>query len=240
MDGDEDSDSEEEESYEAAEEAGDQQLPFEPVLVDGDAGAAVGYEQVDVGGDLGNIDACAGDALRDMQAVAGGAASNVQAIAGAGVGNTQAFAGVAIGSVQADAGDADGYVQLIAGAVAGNFQAIVGVGVGNIQAYVEPDAHHAAANRNLQAEIDDMRNTMSILHENQTSLIHVEQEWDALREEVAVLHKKIRVLKSKSHSGVEAMDYDNPDIDMEKLPKVDGKIHIPSSLSDDDAFAVSC
>ncbi|CAI5511763.1 unnamed protein product [Closterium sp. Naga37s-1] len=246
-DSDEDSDSEEEGTDDDNEEAGGyQQLPFEPVLVGGDAEATNGYEQADAAAGVGIMQAYSGAAVGDMQAEAGGAHANVQFDTGAAAGNAQAFAG--------------GAVQFFAGAAAGNAQGVAGAAEGNAQVaaanvlptkrlrsalhlccvYVMavPDVHHATMNRNLVAEMDDMRNTMAILQENHAATAQIEQERDALRGEVAVLHAQIRMLQSRTIDGVEAVDFDNPQIDVEKLPKVDGKIHIPTILSDDEVFAV--
>ncbi|CAI5481488.1 unnamed protein product [Closterium sp. Yama58-4] len=257
---DKESDSSEEEDDEIDEDGGGyKQLPFEPVLVGGDAEVATGYEQAKDGGGVGNLQAYSGAALGDMQADAGGADGNGQFVTGAAAANAQAyaagadgnvefFAGATAGNAHAVAGAADGNMQLFAGGAAGNAHAVAGAPAGDTQVAAGdalptrgrrtalPGAHHATMY--LLAEIDDMHNTMSILHENQASLTQVEQERDALREEVSVLHTKIRLLQSKSIDGVEVVDFDDPQIDVEKLPKVDGKIHIPTILSDDEVFTV--
>ncbi|CAI5959582.1 unnamed protein product [Closterium sp. NIES-65] len=79
-------------------------------------------------------------------------------------------------------------------------------GARSARKHIVPDAHHAAINRRLEAELEDLRNTLA-------------------------------AFRSGTHAIDGPDDVDDPRINMDRLPKVDGKIHIPTSLSDDEAFA---
>ncbi|CAI5963486.1 unnamed protein product [Closterium sp. NIES-64] len=146
-DTDEESDSAEEEDDVAEDVGGNQQLPFEPKLVGGDAEAVNGYEQGDAGAGVGN-----------MQADGRGANGNGQLVTGGASGNAQAFAG-----------GSDGNVELSAGATTGNAQAVTGAPAarnvlptrGHRSAL--SDARHAAVNRQLEAELEDLRNTLAVM-----------------------------------------------------------------------------
>ncbi|CAI5934210.1 unnamed protein product [Closterium sp. NIES-64] len=100
-----------------------------------------------------------------------------------------------------------------------------------------PDAHHAAINRRLEAELEDLRNTLAVMQYNQTTQQQIEKERDELRQEVSALRDEIQAFRSGTHTIDGPDDVDDPRINMDRLPKVDGKIHIPTSLSDDEAFA---
>ncbi|CAI5536103.1 unnamed protein product [Closterium sp. Naga37s-1] len=102
-----------------------------------------------------------------------------------------------------------------------------------------PDAHHAAINRKLESELEDLRNTLAVMQYNLTTQQQIELERDELRREVAALRDEILAFRSGAHAMDGPDDVDDPRINMDKLPKVDGKIHVPTSLSDNDAFMVS-
>ncbi|CAI5965105.1 unnamed protein product [Closterium sp. NIES-65] len=195
-DTDEESDSAEEEDDVAEDVGGNQQLPFEPVLVGGDAEAVNGYEQGDAGAGVGN-----------MQADGRGANGNGQLVTGGASGNAQAFAG-----------GSDGNVELSAGATAGNAQAVTGAPAAR---NVVPTRGHRSA-RNVTCQKTQQQ---------------IEKERDELQQQVSELRDEIQAFRSGAREIDGPDDVDDPRINIDKLPKVEGKIHIPTSLSNDEAFA---